>query len=115
MNLIYMLAPLFIIAEIYGYFNRGRVYKRVDVSEYNLKSKIIMDIIFFLVMFISSIWIFLGAVLTPFPYLFIIYLLTRIIRLILVRVGNIRLLTVYTWVKLMIDIVVLGTIFTKLF
>jgi len=55
MNLIYMLAPLFMIAEIYGYFNKSRVYKKVDINDYDIKRKVILDIIFFFIMLMSGI------------------------------------------------------------
>lgn len=110
-----MLAPLFIIAEIYGYFNKSRVYKKVDINDYDIKRKVILDIIFFFIMLMSGIWMLFGILLTPYKYLFAAYMMTRVTKLILVRIGNIRVVSIYTWLKLMADILILGYIFTKLF
>ena len=104
-NFFYLLAPLFIWVEIFGFLNRGKVYKRL--SSQNIEfSNLRLYLFFFLSKIIYLIWIPLGFF-TNLWFYFMLLCLLGTFRFVTVSTRNNIIINLYDFLNPFLSCIIL--------
>lgn len=104
-NFFYLLAPVFIWVEIFGFLNRDRVYQRLKIEEIKV-STLRLYLFFFLFKIIYLFWIPLGFF-TKFWIYFLILFILGFVRFISVSTRNNLIINLYDFINPLVSTIIL--------
>lgn len=112
-NFFYLLSPLFIWVEIFGFLNRDRVYKRMDFETFE-KSNLRLYFYFYFSKVFYLIWMLIGLFTIQSNY-FIILILLGLFKFFILYTRKNILINLYDFLNPLISIIILIMIFIQVF
>ena len=104
-NLFYLLAPLFIWVEFFGFFNRKKVYKRLDLNDFD-KSSLRLYLFFLFSKLFYLIWMPLGLF-TDFWVYFLVLLSLGFFKFLVLLTKNNIIINLYDFLNPLFSSIIL--------